>query len=219
MSRDFSWDSQTFAWPLQPPLTFILLLKTTTRVAAWSSPPSHLQVARSSQLQLCIPSSGTHSPTALPTHTLHALALLSPPLEGHLRLASCTSLPWYFVRSSPQSVKRAGMGGGKPCPSRPRNALRAESQPLGGDLAFHSRPVAGRGVLQPGSGTLGERTSRRPPPSRRRRATCQWPKATTHAPHRRRARSGAGPWRACAATRPRLTGGVGAMGLRASAAE
>lgn len=112
VSRDFSWDSQTSAWPLQPPLTFILLLKTTTRVPAWSSPPSHLQVARSSQLQLCIPSSGTHSPTTLPTHTLHALALLSPPLEGHLRLASFTSLPWALFEALLSLSKARGWEAG-----------------------------------------------------------------------------------------------------------
>lgn len=184
---------------------------------ARSSPPSHLHVARSSQLQLCITSS-TDSLTTLPTHTLHALALLSPPLGGLLILASCTSLPCCFVRSSPQSVKSAGMGGGKPCPSRPRSA-EGRDQPPGGDLAFHSSPAAER-VFQPSSTTRGRRAPRaRPHPAAGGALPLNWPKATAHAPHRRRARSGAGPWRACAAARPRLPGGVGAMGLRASAAE
>lgn len=87
-----------------------------------------------------------------PAHTLHALALPPSPLRGHIPLASFKSVPWCFVRSSPQSVKCAGMGGGKLCPIpcfsgplfplRPRSALRAETR--GRDTRFHNRLVAKR---------------------------------------------------------------------------
>ena len=84
--------SKNFAQLLQPSLTFFLLLKYIKLVPVLGSLylpfplpetlPSHFFLATSSQLRLSITSSQRPSMLILPTHTLHILALLPPPLDA-----------------------------------------------------------------------------------------------------------------------------------------